>query len=534
MKIKLCKLIFKVFFLFQPFILIPAQNLNDYNKIYTKTYLETSQKDHKKALKIADSLFTISETPHLKAKSLMLSATLLQQTGDIKQAIYYATQAEQAIEKSDKNIYKSIIYGFLATQYRNIQLYEFSKEYTDKALHIADKIEDPKSISSIIGLIWQEKAYYELEKKNYAQSINCVNKSQEYFQGEVQNKDFLTANNNQLLGLAYFHTKKFAKALLAYQKALQTLDTMPDNFLKGFVLNGMSEIYIETKNVTKAKEYMIRAEKIAEQSDYLYLKKEIYKTSKKYYTLTKDIKKLEQADVKQDSLVDLINRKSSVLVNDTVAKLNKKQTQTENKGNTKDKIILSSLLIITIGSVNVLIRKRKQKNNKKTQLLLDLKNKEISNKQIVLQNTKVVSSDITENKQKELKSEPDKMIMSLETKQKILNRLEKFEKSTLFNRKNTSLSFLTSYCDTNAKYLSYVINTHKQKDVTNYINDLRIAYILKKIQEDSKYKKLKISALAEETGFSTQSKFALAFKKVTSVSPSVFLNSIPEEDKVDL
>ena len=52
--------------------LLYCQDLTAFNAIYTKTYLETSQKDFNKALKVADSLYSISETPLLKTKSLHL------------------------------------------------------------------------------------------------------------------------------------------------------------------------------------------------------------------------------------------------------------------------------------------------------------------------------------------------------------------------------------------------------------------------------------------------------------------------------
>lgn len=534
MKIKLEKSLFGIFFFFQTFILLYAQDLNSYNRIYTKTYIETAQKDPKKALEIADSLFTISETPRLKAKSLMLSATLVQQSGDFKKAIHYAMQAEQAIKNSTEYTYQSKIYGFLATQYRNNELYELSKEYTDKALQIADHIEDPKTLNSFMVLIWQEKAYYELDKKNYHRSISFIHTSEKYLaKDHIQNEDFLTANNDQLLGLNYFRIKDFEKSLISYQKALKILDLMPDNFLKGLVLNGIAQVYIETKKAKEAKEYIALAEKIAEQSEYLNLKIEIYKTSKKYYSLIKDIEKLEQADVKQDSITEIVSHKSSLLVNDAFSKLNKKQTQIENEGNTKNKIILFAVLIINIGSINILIRKRKQKKNKEKQTFPVLQNIRVPEK-IEAQPVAIPSLIIPDVPQNESKPEPDKTVMSPVAKQKILNKLDKFEKSILFTRKNMSLSFLASYCDTNARYLSYVINTYRQKDVKNYINDLRIHYILKKINEDSRYKKLKISALADETGFSTQSKFATAFRKITSVSPSDYLRRLAKEELAEI
>ncbi|KQT27018.1 hypothetical protein ASG22_20395 [Chryseobacterium sp. Leaf405] len=55
-----------------------AQDLAAFNAIYTKTAIETSQKDFNKAIKVADSLYSISETPLLQTKSLMLTATLYQ------------------------------------------------------------------------------------------------------------------------------------------------------------------------------------------------------------------------------------------------------------------------------------------------------------------------------------------------------------------------------------------------------------------------------------------------------------------------
>lgn len=104
-------------------------------------------------------------------------------------------------------------------------------------------------------------------------------------------------------------------------------------------------------------------------------------------------------------------------------------------------------------------------------------------------------------------------MMTPETERKILAKLDKFEEATLFLRNNISLPYVASYCNTNTKYLSHLINNYKHKDFSNYINELRINYILKKLTNNPQYHKYKIAALAEEAGFSSQSKFAAAFKK---------------------
>ena len=98
-KFQISLLLLLLFSFFSP---AKGQNPDEYNKIYTKTYLEISQKDFPKALKIADSLFSISETPKLQAKSLMLSASLLQQAGEIKKAVDFALKADQILQDTEE------------------------------------------------------------------------------------------------------------------------------------------------------------------------------------------------------------------------------------------------------------------------------------------------------------------------------------------------------------------------------------------------------------------------------------------------
>jgi hypothetical protein len=47
----------------------------------------------------------------------------------------------------------------------------------------------------------------------------------------------------------------------------------------------------------------------------------------------------------------------------------------------------------------------------------------------------------------------------------IIKKLEKFEKSRQFIRNGISLPFLASYCNTNTKYLSYIINIEKRRRI---------------------------------------------------------------------
>ncbi|MGC5744441.1 helix-turn-helix domain-containing protein [Chryseobacterium sp. NFX27] len=124
--------------------------------------------------------------------------------------------------------------------------------------------------------------------------------------------------------------------------------------------------------------------------------------------------------------------------------------------------------------------------------------------------------------------------MSPETEKKLLAKLNKFEKSTLFTKKNISLPYLSAHLQTNTKYLSYIINTHKKKDFNNYINELRIRYIIEKLKYEPQYRKYKVATLADETGFSSPNKFTTVFKKVTSLSPSLFISYLKTESETEL
>jgi AraC-like DNA-binding protein len=85
--------------------------------------------------------------------------------------------------------------------------------------------------------------------------------------------------------------------------------------------------------------------------------------------------------------------------------------------------------------------------------------------------------------------------------------------------------------ETNTKYLSELINAHKQKNFNTYINELRVNYITDKLKNDPQYLQYKISYLAKESGFSSHSVFATVFKSVTGISPTTFINILQNKQE---
>jgi len=118
------------------------------------------------------------------------------------------------------------------------------------------------------------------------------------------------------------------------------------------------------------------------------------------------------------------------------------------------------------------------------------------------------------------------IIIPDKTELEILEKLKNFESSERFLDKQLRLATLAKQLDTNTRYLSTIINSAKNKSFNSYINFLRIQYVLEKLNSDPKYLSYKISYLAKESGFASQSSFTTAFKEVTGKTPSAYLKSL--------
>lgn len=504
-------------------VLANAQNLTAYNKLYNKTYLETARKDFKKAVYIADSLYKISETPTLRAKSLMLSANLYRDARDLKKALLYAEKAETIIENTDDLNWRARISLFLAGQYRGVQLYSQSKKYAQKTLETGKMIKDTLIAHKIQGLILQEMAYYEMDQKKFKRSNLYIQQSQLHFNNVIKEKDFFTADNEQMLGSNYYNLKNIKASLYHYNKALNLVKDIPENEVTGYIYIGLANNYIEKKDLSKAKQYLELAKKLSEKAENLELKKEVYSAEKQYYLQTENIEKLKVVDQKKDTIDKKIESKTRQFIDESYTNLDNKIVSAEQKSSQKNYLIFIAgflVILILVLYIRSKIQQRKKiekfkeilrRSNEKSKPAVPLIVKEVKIEEIPIENNEV------------------QVLMTSETEEKLLARLNKFEKSTLFNNKNISLPFLAGRFETNTKYLSYIINTHKEKDFNNYINELRINYIIEKLRNDPQYRNYKMASLADEVGISSHSKFSKVFKKVTSLSPSLFIKYLQEE-----
>ncbi|MCL9807442.1 helix-turn-helix domain-containing protein [Flavobacterium amniphilum] len=110
----------------------------------------------------------------------------------------------------------------------------------------------------------------------------------------------------------------------------------------------------------------------------------------------------------------------------------------------------------------------------------------------------------------------------------ILKKLARFEKSNGYLDPNIKQIDFAKTLDTNSSYLSKTINHYKGKNFSQYLNDLRINYTVKKLKESKKFRKYTIKAIAEEVGFNNADSFSKAFYNKTGLQPSYFIKKIDE------
>ena len=110
--------------------------------------------------------------------------------------------------------------------------------------------------------------------------------------------------------------------------------------------------------------------------------------------------------------------------------------------------------------------------------------------------------------------------------QHILVKLANFENKNGFLKKDLTAGKLAEAFDTNYKYLSRVIRSHRDKSFVNYINDLRVDYIIDRLKNEHLLRNYTNGALADEAGFSTAQHFVTAFKKRAKLSPGYFVEEL--------
>lgn len=243
---------------------------------------------------------------------------------------------------------------------------------------------------------------------------------------------------------------------------------------------------------------------------------EIYKVLYKSYLKTRNLKKadyyFEKHLVSMKSQIDINNRVNSNFKEIEINNYNNEVriVKTQNLRN-RLIILFVSVLFLIILFFTVIIYKNRLNNDKvKLELLL----KRISKK---------------EERNKKSKA-PFVKIKDVEVS-RIIRGLDEMEDEKYFLKMDCTASNLAKKINTNTTYLSKIINSHYQKNFTEYINDLRIDFTLDRLNNNKLFSQYSILAIANEIGFKSKESFNSAFKKRTGVLPSNLIKALNKQKK---
>lgn len=136
--------------------------------------------------------------------------------------------------------------------------------------------------------------------------------------------------------------------------------------------------------------------------------------------------------------------------------------------------------------------------------------------------------DENRNKTKLKNDKSEILDINADTVNNVLKQLHKFERDKKFLEKDITLVKLAAAFNSNNKYLSKIIAHYKDKGFVEYINALKIDYLITLLQEDKKIRNYTNKALAEEAGFSSTQRFANAFLTKTGMPTSFFIEQLKE------
>jgi AraC-like DNA-binding protein len=494
-----------------------AKKENNIEKLMTGYQIYTILHSDKRVLIYSDSIIKLSKplNSHFNTSSAY----------QVKGEFYY----------NIKNFIKALNYFILAKEYAIKADNKYSMFYVNLSIGIIKDLIGEHSEALKI-----HKKNYKLAKKHikykdndsYLQSIYAIafsfNHMKEtdsaFYYNKFGTEESIKLNNNTTSnyfvlnqGITHYHKKEYRSTIDSVQKVVKFLKEINDdsNLSEAYFYLGKS--YDQEKNKQKALLYFKKVDTIFEKEKYLLPEiRESYEYIIKHYKNTNNltnqliyINKL----IKLDSVLHLnelyLNKKIikeydiPILISEKEKIINVLKNKTS-AFNIAFWVISAFVLLLIIS------------------LIIQYKKKKLYKKRFedIIHTTATATATTTTT------TTTNSIELPKETIDDVLDKLNSFEKKNKYLNHGISLYSLSKEFETNSKYLSKIINHYKNQSFPNYINTLRIEYIIHKIKTDLTIRKFTIKAISEEGGFSNSESFSKAFYKVKGVKPSYFLREL--------
>ncbi len=442
-----------------------------------------------------------------KSEKFSDSALFYFKKNDLKKSTELFFKAKELAEKTDDYALIARMNGNIAHQFVQLNLYDKALHYLNDAIKQINKLQESDQKKLLKTYSYLEIGNINFDEEKY------LNANLSYKKALLEVEKIMTPNENIVyqhkrslynIGKTFYYLKKDS-AEFYLNRALK----IKNNHISGlddFINQTLAELDYDRKEYNRAIKTLENILKNANKLDERLLSDVYYNLSKNYKSIGNQAKfsfyneefiqlnkSIKENEIKAISTAISAEQKS---YSETITNANQSRTNI---------VMIASFFVILLLLIIIYLYYRRRKDHEIfDKIILDLKEKKAnkSEKKFI----KEATSQIPNSVEKE-----------------ILDNLKKFEDSEKYINPKLSVANLALQLKTNTTYLSEIINTHKGKNFNAYINELRIAYICKKIYSNKDYQNYKISYLAEECGFTSHSTFATVFRNVTGISPSVFI-----------
>lgn len=513
--------LFKYYYFFIIISIIPSilfsQNYPEPK--FSKEYLDEFNKEidtrhftYEREYKRAERLLEISRSDAEFARSYANMGYAKYKLFKYSEAIPLMEKAKQYAQKSN---YVLFLFGMnitLKDAYKKIGFHKKSEECWEEAQNIAKKYNDDKLLFSVYNV----------------------------FATDFENEG------------------KYDDAITYHKKNLELIKDDQKNILTAASINSsIAYDYLKGNQVQQAKSYLIKATPIIENKEnthkiqeleIYYLAKALFayqkhdkNEAKNYFKLGLDeAKRRNDKDkfvlITEELLKTDINFPNSKLIFETyidsqntkvgeIGKVVGKDEYHKTELIKRSKSYISSLLIsiFIIAVLSLMLIYFYKRKNKRLKEKIDQILEDFDNKNTPIAQSKQKDSTFANNKLIEIKKS---ISISTETEQYLLQKIEQFEKGNDFTEKSFTMAKMAALMESNAMHINYVLQKYRGKTYTDFINELKINYIVQLLINNPQYLNYKISYLSDLAGFSNHSRFTQIFKKELGISPSEFISGL--------
>lgn len=353
-----------------------------------------------------------------------------------------------------------------------------------------------------------KKTYLDSSKINYEKAYNALRSSLNYSQ---HSKNILI---DHLANIALLK-KQYRYSLSLYNTCEKDSILMKENFSSEATWLGKAEIYTFLNKTDSAFYYI---NKLNNKVNHTYESKlKMYHLLSINYENAGDHKnaykfaKISLAEMEKKKNWDTSGHSFLIMHEQQEIKALSEEMVKENKRYS----FLSIALIVLIFSIIILyITYRNNKRKKITFSELPKRTDSVNNSSIY----PVIAQ-----------KEEVPLIIEDELVRRILKKITLMELDKKFLSNDFKLSHIAKQVNTNTTYLSQIINQHKGMTFSEYVNDLRISYILKELTENPKLRKYTIKTISEEIGYKSASTFINAFKNRAKMTPSYYIQLLEKK-----